>query len=133
LPELDGFIAKRTALAKRYLEILAGWPEFTLPGLPAFPHKHSWHLFTVRLQNNTPGLNRDEFMNAMKSENIGIGLHYQSAHTFSWYKERYGWKPQDFPHALTAGNTIMSLPLFPTLTEAEQDRMIKAMSKVLKR
>ena len=68
----------------------------------------------------------------MKAENIGIGLHYEACHIFSWYKEQFGWKPDDFPHALAAGNTICSLPLFPTMTAAEQERVITAMEKVLR-
>lgn len=132
LPELDGFIQKRAQLAKRYLETLNDWPELLLPAAPAYEHRHAWHLFTPRLLASSP-LDRDGFINAMKAENIGIGLHYQSTHIFTWYKERYGWQPNDFPNALEAGNRIMSLPLFPTLTEAEQDRVIAAMRKVLGR
>ncbi|MDE3059643.1 MAG: DegT/DnrJ/EryC1/StrS family aminotransferase, partial [Pseudomonadota bacterium] len=132
LPELDGFIETRTTLVRRYYDKLAHWPELTLPQPPAYAHKHAWHLFTPRLQTNKSGLDRDGFINAMKAENIGIGLHYQSTHIFSWYKERYGWQPADFPHALAAGNAICSLPLFPTLTEAEQDRVIEAMCRVLR-
>ena len=126
LPELDGFIEKRTALVKRYYETLKDWVELTLPKPPAYAHAHAWHLFTPRLKD------RDGFINAMKEENIGVGLHYQAAHTFSWYKERYGWKAGDFPHALAAGNTICSLPLFPTMTEAEQERVIKSLEKLLR-
>ena len=49
LPELDGFIERRTTLAQRYLDILAGWPELTLPEAPPYAHTHAWHLFTPRL------------------------------------------------------------------------------------
>jgi len=129
LPELDGFIAKRTQFATRYLETLAGWPELTLPKAPPYAHKHAWHLFTPRLTSS----DRDGFINDMKVENIGIGLHYQSTHVFSWYREHYGWQPADFPHALAAGERIASLPLFPTMTDAEQQRVIKTLEKVLKK
>ncbi len=126
LPELDGFIAKRVTLVKRYMKALKDWPEFILPTAPAYAHKHAWHLFTPRLKNN----GRDGFINAMKAENIGIGLHYEAAHIFTWYKDHFGWQLEDFPNALTAGNTICSLPLFPTMTEAEQNRVIAAMRKI---
>ena len=129
LPELDGFIEKRKILAERYLKELAGWEAFDLPAAPAYPHRHAWHLFTPRLKT----MARDTFMNAMKEENIGIGLHYQSTHIFSWYKEQYGWLAEDFPNALSVGQTIVSLPLFPTLTPAEQDRVINSLAKVLKK
>jgi dTDP-4-amino-4,6-dideoxygalactose transaminase len=133
LPELDGFIDKRTKLAQRYLEILSGWSELTLPQTPLYAHSHAWHLFTVRLNKNAAGLDRDGLINAMKSENIGIGLHYKSTHIFTYYAQKYGWKPQDFPHSLLAGENILSLPLFPTMTIKEQDRVIKSLAKVLKK
>jgi dTDP-4-amino-4,6-dideoxygalactose transaminase len=129
LPELDGFIKKRATLVKRYYDALKNWPELQLPQPPQFPHQHAWHLFTPRIKS----MGRDDFINAMKAENIGIGMHYESSHTFSWYKEEFGWKPDDFPHALASGKTICSLPLFPTMTSEDQERVIKAMEKVLKR
>lgn len=67
----------------------------------------------------------------MKAENIGLGLHYQSTHIFSYYAGKYGWKPQYFPNALAAGETIFSLPLFPAMTIGEQDRVIKSLKRVL--
>lgn len=131
LPELDGFIEKRTILARRYLEILGDWSELELPQAPQYAHKHAWHLFTPRIKENKAGLDRDSLINAMKAENIGLGLHWQSAHTFSFYAENYGFKPSDFPNALSAGERIFSLPLFPQMTIAEQDRVIKSLAKVL--
>src|SRR5262249_14875135 len=109
-------------------ELLKGWPQFQLPQAPAYAHKHAWHLFTPRLTK----MDRDVFINAMKEENIGIGLHYQAAHTFSWYREHFGWQPNDFPNALSAGECIVSLPLFPAMTENEQDRVIKSLERTLK-
>lgn len=131
LPVLDGFIGKRTRLAKRYLELLKDWPELQLPEAPDYAHRHAWHLFTPLILENKAGLDRDGFITAMKEANIGIGLHYQSTHVFSWYRKRYGWQPQDFPEALSVGERIMSLPLFPELTEADQDRVVRAMGKAL--
>lgn len=131
LPELDGFIEKRTALAKRYIEILSGWSELTLPQAPAYGHAHAWHLFTPLLNKNTKDLDRDGLITAMKEENIGLGLHYQSTHTFSYYADNFGFKPHDFPLSLAIGERIFSLPLFPTMTIEEQDRVIKSLEIVL--
>ena len=133
LPELDGFIEKRTALAHRYMDILGDWEELELPQAPDYAHKHAWHLFTPRLKENAAGLDRDALITAMKAENIGLGLHWQSAHTFSFYADNYGFKPSNFPHALSAGERIFSLPLFPQMTIAEQDRVIKSLEKILGR
>ncbi|MEQ1789193.1 MAG: DegT/DnrJ/EryC1/StrS aminotransferase family protein [Rickettsiales bacterium] len=133
LPELDGFIEKRTAHAKRYIEILGGWSELIIPQIPDYEHAHAWHLLTPLLNKNATNLDRDSLINAMKAENIGLGLHYQATHTFSFYAQNYGWQPSDFPHALAVGERIFSLPLFPTMTIAEQDRVIKSLERVLGR
>lgn len=133
LPELSGFIEKRTKLASRYIEILGGWKELVLPEAPAYNHSHAWHLFTPRLAENKAGLDRDGLIAAMKEENIGLGLHYESTHVFSYYTKKYGWKDSDFPNALAAGEAIFSLPLFPDMDINQQDRVIKALEKVLKR
>ncbi len=132
LPELDGFIKRRAELVQNYLAAFAGWKEFILPQAPLYSHRPAWHLFTPRLTPDCP-FDRDGFINAMKAENIGIGLHYQSTHTFSWYANEYGWQPTDFMNSLAAGNHIVSLPLFPTMTEAEQNRVIKTLEKLFKK
>ncbi len=75
-------------------------------------------------------LSRDAFMAALKERNIGTGLHYRAAHLYPYYREKYGWKPGDFPNAEFIGDRIVSLPLFPGLTEAEQDEVIAVMRHV---
>lgn len=131
LPALDEFIDNRTALAQRYMEALRDVEGIILPSLTHTEDRHAWHLFTIRIEDNPAGLDRDGFIQAMKDQNIGTGLHYQSTHTFRWYQERYGWQAADFPHALDAGNRICSLPLFPTLDIADQDRVVKTIINVL--
>lgn len=126
LPALDGFIERRSALAARYMKKLSGRPGLLLP---IHAPGHAWHLFTLQLAT----ADRDAFVQAMKEDNVGIGVHYESAHCFRWYKERYGWKPEDFPQALQAGRRIVSLPLFPDMSEAEQDRVIKSLEKNLRK
>lgn len=130
LPALETFIAKRTALAQRYFTALADWPEITLPQLPTYAHRHSWHLFCVLINPAIAGIDRNAFMEKMKEHNIGTGLHYNPAHLYTFYRETYGFQKGDFPVAEDVGARIVSLPLFPDMTEAEQDRVIEAMRQV---
>lgn len=132
LPELDGFISRRTELATRYFWQFAGWPQLRLPDPPPFDQRHAWHLFTPRL-TQAAGIGRDEFIQAMKAHDIGVGLHYTAAHLFSLYQDRFGYRPGDFPAAEEAGANIVSLPLFPTMTAADQDRVVAAMADIFKR
>ena len=133
LPQLDGFIARRTALAQRYLKLLAGWPQWTLPRMPAFAHRHAWHLFAPLLNPDAAGMDRDAFMAGMKERNIGTGLHYRAPHLYPYYVEHYGFRRGDFPHAESISDRIVSLPLFPSMTEADQDRAIAAMHDLFSR
>jgi len=130
LKRLDSFIAARTALAERYGKLFGDWNSLTRPQPAPFPHRHAWHLYTVLVEERACGIDRDGFIAAMKEHNIGVGLHYTAAHLFTYYRERFGFKPGDFPHAERVGASITSLPLFPTMTSAEQDRVVAAMRDV---
>lgn len=133
LPKLDGFNARRERLAARYQSLLRGWPELSLPGESPFPHRHVWNLYTPLLNPDAAGMDRDRFMDEMKALGIGTGLHYQAMHLHSFYRQKFGFQPGDFPQAESACNRIVSLPLFPDMTEAVQDRVIDAMARVFRR
>lgn len=130
LPRLDDFILARTKLAERYLKKLADVKAIQLPQQPDFAHKHSWHLFTIQIKPEAK-VNRNEFMQAMKDRNIGTGLHYQAPFLYSYYRDKYGFTAEQFPHAAALGEHIVSLPLFPSLSEADQDDVITALREVL--
>jgi dTDP-4-amino-4,6-dideoxygalactose transaminase len=133
LPALDDFIHRRTALAERYQRLLADWPQWSLPRAPGFAHRHAWHLYTPLINADAGGCDRDGFMRMMKQRNIGTGLHYRAVHLYPYYRERFGFKPGDFPVAESVGDRIVSLPLFPTMTEAEQDRVVAVMRGIFGR
>ncbi len=132
LRDLDIFIQRRTQLAERYQEALYDWPQWTLPqgDSTAFSHKHAWHLYTPLINEEAANMSRDEFMQKMKEKNIGTGLHYRAAHLYPFYREQLGFKPGDFPHAENVGERIVSLPLFPSMTDAEHDRVLDVMYSI---
>ncbi len=133
LTELDGFIKRRTELALRYQQGLAGWPQLQLPAAPAFAHRHAWHLYSPLINAAAAGMDRDGFMAGLKERNIGTGLHYRAVHLYPYYREHYGFKLGDFPNAEHIGECIVSLPLFPGLSDADQDRVIAAMADLFGR
>jgi dTDP-4-amino-4,6-dideoxygalactose transaminase len=133
LRELPGFLVEREKLAKRYNELFAGRSELTLPGKPNYDHKHCWYIYAPLINPESAGLTRDEFMQRMQEHNVGTGYHYCAAHLFSFYQNKFGYKTGQFPNAETISDRIVSLPLFPTMTEAEQDRVVEAMFKIFKR
>ncbi len=125
LPMLDGFIEKRKALVDRYYNELGNIKNLSLPALPEYNHLHAWHLFTVLVEG------RDAFIEKMKEHNIGIGMHYVSAHLFTYYRETFGYEEGDFPHAEHVGARICSLPLFPSMTNSEFFRVVKVIRNVV--
>ncbi len=131
LKRLDGFLAERERLARRYDEKLSGTVGLILPQRVAYAVRHAWHLCTPLVDIDRLTIDRDRFMSELKTRNIGTGLHYTAAHEFSYYASRFGWKPEDFPEAHFVSERIVSLPLFPGLSDADQDDAVAAIRDVL--
>lgn len=70
-------------------------------------------------------------MEGLKAENIGTGVHFRSLHLQPYYRETFGYLPEDFPHALDLSNRILSLPLYPTMTDQDVEDVIKAITKLV--
>jgi dTDP-4-amino-4,6-dideoxygalactose transaminase len=130
LNELSGFIARRSELANRYQEALSDWIQWVLPERPQYDHLHSWHIYTPLINEDATHMNRDEFMQAMKEKNIGTGLHFRAVHLYPYYRQTFGFKLGDFPHAENVCDRIVSLPLFPTMTDADHDRVLDVMYSI---
>lgn len=130
LKELDNFITRRSELAERYYEVLRDWPQWILPGEPNFSCRHAWHLYAPLLNEEEANMCRDEFMQQMKERNIGTGLHYRAVHLYPFYREKFGFEEGDFPNAEALGARIVSLPLFPNMTDADHDRVIDVMYSI---
>ncbi|MFZ9035566.1 MAG: DegT/DnrJ/EryC1/StrS family aminotransferase [Francisellaceae bacterium] len=130
LPMLDGFIEARTRLVNRYKEKLKDFDYLILPQAPDYVHKHAWHLFAPTINTAKTNLTRDEVIEKLKALNIGTGIHFEAAHLYPYYAEKYGFKKGDFPQAEDIGAKIFSLPLFPTMSESEQDDVIEALYQV---
>ncbi|HET9122505.1 MAG TPA: DegT/DnrJ/EryC1/StrS aminotransferase family protein [Acidiferrobacteraceae bacterium] len=130
LPRLDGFNRRRAELAARYWELLCRCPGLTLP-LPAEAgQRHVWNLYTPLVEPQAV-LGRDEFVEQMKARNIGVGLHYQAIHLHSYYRKQYGFRPGDFPEAEKVSAGTVTLPLFPDMTTADQDRVVAAVQELM--
>ena len=130
LPRLDGFIAARTRRAEAYQEAFKGLAGLILPEAVPYPARHAWHLYTPLVDIDRLTIDRDRFMAELKARNIGTGLHYTAAHEFSFYAKTYGWKPGDFPEAHFVSERIVSLPLFPAMTDRDQRDVVEAVTDV---
>jgi len=132
LGKLDGFIEKRAAMAAAYDGDLAGAP-LLLPKRVPWPSRHAWHLYAPLVDLERLTIDRDRFMAELKERNIGCGLHYSAAHEFSYYHDRFGWEPMDYPEAHFVSERIVSLPLFPDMTDAERGDVVEAVFDIAKK
>ncbi len=133
LPKLEGFCQARRQHVERYRTLLKDLEAFSLPAIPDYDHDHAWHIFTPVIHPEKAGLDRDTFVTKMKEANIGLGIHYPAVHLFSYYQKTWGFKSGDFPHAESAGNRIMSLPLWASMTPDTQNRVIDTMKTIIQR
>lgn len=130
LARLDEFNRLRRELAREYFKLLSG-PEIHALGLglPVADFTQSnWHMFQVMLPDGSRS--RAEIMEKLSALGIGTGVHYPAIHLFTLYRA-LGWKAGDFPHAERAGRTILTLPLFPTMTADDVNRVVDALIHVL--
>lgn len=133
LKKLDALNARRQVLVKRYDAAFEGWDEITRPQDATYDNYNSFHIYAILVNEDKALRDRDTLMAQLKDFNIGTGLHYPAIHLFPYYRATYGFKPGDFPRAETIGNSILSLPLFPHMTEAQQDRVIHALQTLFKK
>ena len=132
LPHIGSWLRRREELWERYNEAFRDLPVF-LPKEPDPDTVHSRHLYTLLLDLDQAGLSRDEFVAALHGRGIGTGIHYRSLHLHQYYRERFGYRSEDFPNARWISERTVSLPLSAKLTDEEVDRVIRAVREVLMR
>lgn len=129
LRKLEKFLASRDRLARRYRDRLAGSPFVELPSHPS-GRRHGWHLFVALLRLDRLSADQDTILKALRAENIGVQLHYPLVYRHPFYANRFGYAPGLCPVAEEIERRLMTLPLFPSMTEADQDHVLRALDKV---
>jgi UDP-4-amino-4-deoxy-L-arabinose-oxoglutarate aminotransferase len=130
LQRLDDINAKRTALAKAYLQRLEGSLVQPL-AIAAYPQQHAWHLFILRIDAERCGLDREAFMKSLQEHNIGTGIHFIATHLHTYYRQRF---PNIYlPNTEWNSARLCSIPLFPDMTFDDVDRVVSAIENTLDR
>jgi len=130
LPKLDGFWTRRRAIALAYDAALAPMPEIGRLGI-LDAVRPAYHLYVVILRIEELSRSRDEILNALQKENIGIGVHFRALHLQPFYRDSFGFQPGQLPVAEHATDRILSLPLYPAMTDGDVADTIAAVTKVI--
>ena len=129
LSRLPDFVKRRQYLANRYQAQLAGLP-LVLPTEAPSGDVHAWHLYVIRLAPSAR-TTRDQVIQALSDRGIGTSVHYVPLHRHPYWRDRYQLTPEMFPHGDAAYQTMLSLPLFTAMSDADQDRVISALHQLL--
>jgi dTDP-4-amino-4,6-dideoxygalactose transaminase len=131
LKKIDKITELRTALAKEYDRKLDDVCELWTP-LVLENRIPNWHLYIITLDLSKLTVSRDRFVELLKAENIGTGIHFVSAHKQHYYKNKFGYIDENFPQASWVSDRIISLPLHPQMTDTDIDYVVNAIKKVIK-
>ncbi|VVE71424.1 aminotransferase DegT [Pandoraea captiosa] len=131
MPHLAEFNRRRTELARLYFDTLAGGAAVKLGvGLPHADFTNSnWHMFQIELPLERLTIDRAGFMEQLKARGIGSGVHYPAIHLFTMYRA-LGFKEGQFPLTERLGRAILTLPLFPAMTDADVARVCEAVNAI---
>ena len=126
----DRLHEQRSRRAADYTEQLRKIEELILPqGQP--DRIHSWHLYAIRLRLDRLKIDRAQFIEELKQRGIGTSVHWLPLHVHPYYRETYGYRPEDLPNAAALYPQLVTLPLYPDLTETEMDWICGSIREVI--
>lgn len=132
LAKLGSFHTRRAAIARQYNQAFAGVPELETPAeRPEVDH--AWHIYCLRLNASLLDCSRSQFIEELKQQNICASVHFIPVHMHPYYRDRYGFSPDDFPVAHRAYRRMISLPIYPRMSDRDTADVIEAVLDVVER
>ena len=129
LAKADQMRSERESIAHYYLQQLADVDEIELPAVD--PDRiHSWHLFPIKLRLESLSIDRNTFMEELKAAGVACSVHWRPLHLHPYYAQAFGWCSHDFPVASAEWLRLVSLPIFPGMTEGEIGHVLNAVRNV---
>ena len=130
MKKLDQMQKRREEIADKYNRAFGQIPQITTPTVKKYT-THAWHLYPVQVNSELLSINRNEFIEALKAENIGTSVHFIPLHLHPYYKEKYGFKGDDFPNAESLYQNEISLPIYPKMEDKDVEDVISAVKKII--
>ncbi len=130
LARLEDMQARRLVIAKKYQDAFGKMDALEIPEVPEYA-THSWHLYVIRIRPEMLTIDRDQFIVELNERNVGTSVHFIPVHLMSAYRNRFGYHEGDFPNAERFFERIISLPLYPSMTEEQTQYVIDAMADII--
>lgn len=124
---------RRSEIARRYSQAFGVLPELEVPVDAPKGDQHAWHLYILRLNLDALAIDRAEFIAQLKSRNIGASVHFIPLHLHPYYRETYGYRPEDFPIAYQQYRRLISLPIYSKMTDQDIQDVIDAILEIVAR
>ena len=118
---------RRKSIAKKYISGLSNLRGITVP---ESQEGHAWHLFVIRVNLDEWNITRNEIIEKLNKKGIGLAVHYKPIHLLSYYKKNYDLDAENYSNANKLFNTIISLPIYPLLTNSEVDYITKTIKEL---
>jgi perosamine synthetase len=130
LKKLPDFLSKRRRIATRYNQIFA-----TSQNIQPLKVKenvsHAFHLYVIALELDAIGKTRQQLYKLLRQNGIGVNVHYVPVHLHPYYRKKLGSAPGDFPAAELMYEKILSLPMYPNMTDAQVNEVVEKISRVI--
>ena len=130
LSRLEEMQAARLKIAAKYQEAFGKIDALDPPFVPDYT-THCWHLYVLRIVPELLTIDRDQFIVELNERNVGTSVHFIPVHNMSAYQKRFGFLDSDFPMAQKHFERIISLPLYPTMTDEQVDYVIAAVTDIV--
>lgn len=131
LSRLDAMNLRRAEIATRYNKAFSCIPQLQIP--PVRPWvQHSWHLYALRLELKRLSIDRARFIEEMRARNVGASVHFIPLHLHPYYRDTYGFRPEDFPVATREYQREISLPIYSAMTDDDVDDVVEAVVDIVR-
>ncbi len=130
LKKLDANLGRRREIAARYTRAFRELPG-VIPPATRPDVDPAWHLYPIRLAPAKLAADRGQIFRALRAENIGVNVHYIPVHRHPYYVEKFGYRGGECPVAEDAYERLISLPMFPAMTDQDVSDVIRAVGNVV--
>ena len=129
LAKCDAMCARRRSIAERYNRALSSLDAYEVPPTPA-DSSHAWHLYVLQVNPSALSIDRNRLIEELKSHGIGTSVHFIPLHLHTLYQECLGYRNGDFPNAENRFERAISLPIYPSMTDEDTDRVVGTLHQI---